>query len=249
MGYDGTDRTVRRFVAGLYPQPVTAPVVRFETPPGHQAQMDWGEYRFGGQRVYAFVGVLGYSRYLYAEYVESTRAEILVACHQRMLGAFGGVPREILYDNMRTVVTQRNAYGRGRHRFHDALWSLAKTCGYRPKLCRPYRPQTKGKVERSVDYLAKSFFYPYVTRCELEGREPDLDELNVAAQLWRRQVANARTHGTTGKVPAEQLAADQVAMTPYVAAATPAAEHGRWPRYPLQRSPKAYDVVLQEVGG
>lgn len=247
MGFGGTERTVRRFVAGLYPLPTPEPVVRFETAPGHQAQMDWGEYRLGGGRIYAFVGVLGYSRWLYTEYVDSTRSDVLVACHRRMLGAFGGVPREILYDNMRTVVTKRNAYGRGRHRFHDGIWMLAKECGYRPKLCQPYRPQTKGKVERSVDYLATNFFYPFVTRCELEGRVPELDELNVAARLWQAEIANARVHGTTGEVPAERLAADQAAMTPYLAPASPAPRQGSWPRYPLQRSPKVYDAVLQEV--
>ena len=147
MGYDGTERTVRRFVASLRPAPEPEVVLRYETAPGHQAQMDWGEYRLDRRKVYAFVGVLGYSRWLYLEYVESMRAEALVACHQRMLGAFGGVPREILYDNMKTVVTKRDAYGRGRHRFHDAIWGLAADCGYRPRLCRPARSQTKGKVE------------------------------------------------------------------------------------------------------
>src|SRR5690606_28729103 len=156
MGYDGTERTVRRFIASLRPTPAPEPVVRYETPPGHQAQMDWGEYRLGRKKVYAFVGVLGYSRWLYLEYVESMRAEVLVDCHRRMLGDFGGVPREILYDNMKTVVTHRDAYGRGRHRFHDAIWSLAAECGYRPKLCRPARPQTKGKVERAIDYIANA---------------------------------------------------------------------------------------------
>lgn len=247
MGFDGTERTVRRFVAGLYPKPEPEPVVRFETAPGHQAQMDWAEYRLGGCRVYAFVGVLGYSRWLYVEYVDSTRSDVLVACHRRMLGAFGGVPAEILYDNMKTVVTTRDAYGRGRHRFHDRLWALAKECGYRPRLCWPYRPQTKGKVERSVDYVASSFFHPFVTRCALEGRVPDLDELNAAARLWRADVANVRVHGTTGEVPNERLAADQAAMTPYVAPVSSAAPRAEWPRHPLQRSPKAYDAILREA--
>jgi len=98
MGFDGTERTVRRFVAGLYPASVVEPVIRFETAPGHQAQMDWGEYRLGGRRIYAFAGLLGYSRYLYLEYVDSTRVPSLVACHRRMFAAFGGVPREVLYE-------------------------------------------------------------------------------------------------------------------------------------------------------
>jgi transposase len=249
MGFDGTERTVRRFVASLYPAPVAEPIIRFETAPGHQAQMDWGEYRLGGQKVYAFVGVLGYSRWLYLEYVDSMRSEVLIACHRRMFADFGGVPREVLYDNMKTVVTERDAYGHGRHRFHKAIWALAGDCGYRPRLCQPARPQTKGKVERSIDYIANSFFRAYVMRLALEERVPTLDELNAEARLWCGSVANVRIHGTTGEKPAERLGADQAAMQPYVAPQTiPAAKLARaWPRYPLQRSPKEYDKVLQEV--
>lgn len=247
MGYDGSERTVRRFVVGLYPKPKPEPVVRFETAPGHQAQMDWGEYRLGNKRVYAFVGVLGFSRWLYLEYVSSMRSQVLIDCHRRMLGAFGGVPREILYDNMRTVVTRRDAYGRGRHRFHDEIWDLAKECGFRPRLCRPYRPQTKGKVERCIDYIATSFFHPFVTRCAMEDRTPDLGELNAAARLWCAEVANVRIHGTTKERPSVLLLADQRAMIPYVQPQTPATRDAHWPRHPLQRSPKCYDAILQEV--
>lgn len=249
MGFAGTERTVRRFVAGLYPTPQPEPIVRFETAPGHQAQMDWGEYRLKKQKVYAFVGVLGYSRWLYVEYVDSMASEVLIACHRRMFAAFGGVPREVLYDNMKTVVTQRDAYGRGRHRFHKAIWALAGDCGYRPRLCQPARPQTKGKVERSIDYIATSFFYPLITRLALEGRVPTLEELNAEALHWTGAVANVRLHGTTGERPVDRLPADQAAMQPYVApSTTPSARLARhWPRYPLQRSPKEYDRILQEA--
>lgn len=250
MGFDGTERTVRRFVASLYPEPAPEPVIRFETAPGHQAQMDWGEYRLDKRKVYAFVGVLGHSRWLYFEYVDSMRSEALIACHQRMLADFGGVPREILYDNMKTVVTQRDAYGRGRHRFQDAIWAFAGDCGYRPRLCRPARPQTKGKVERSIDYIANSFFRPFVTRLAMEGRVPSLEELNAEARHWCGSVANTRIHGTTGEQPQARLPADQAAMHPYSPPSVkpePVAA-GRWPRYPLQRSPKAYDAFLREVG-
>lgn len=249
MGFAGSERTVRRFLAGLAPVAVPEPVVRFETAPGHQAQMDWSEYRLGRRKVYAFVGVLGFSRWLYLEYVLSTRTETLTACHRRMFGAVGGVPREVLYDNMKTVVTGRDAYGRGRHRFHAALWALAAECGFRPRLCRPRRPQTKGKVERSIDYVASSFFHPFVTRLALEGRVPELEELNAEARLWCATVANRRIHGTTGVAPAARLAEEQAVMTPYVAPETiPSREPaGRWPRYPLQRPPRDYDAFLREV--
>ena len=247
MGYDGTARTVRRFVASLRPPVVVEPVVRFETAPGHQAQMDWGEYRLGSEKIYAFVGVLCYSRFLYFEYVRSTRSEVLIACHRRMLAAFGGVPREILYDNMKTVVTKRNAYGRGRHRFHDGIQALAAECGFRPRLCQPYRPQTKGKVERAVDYIANSFFYPLVTRLALEHRIPALSELNAEAALWCAQVANVRIHGTTGEQPIKRLPLDQAAMQPAIPVTATIERPAHWPRYPLQRSPRDYDAILQEV--
>jgi transposase len=250
MGFEGTERTVRRFVADLYPEPVAEPMVRFETAPGHQAQMDWGEYRLAKRKIYVFVGILGYSRWLYFEYVDSMRSEVLIACHQRMLADFGGVPREVLYDNMKTVVTQRDAYGRGRHRFQDAIWAFASDCGYRPRLCRPARPQTKGKVERSIDYIATSFFHPFVTRLAMEGRVPGLEELNAEARHWCATVANARCHGTTKARPRDRLPADQAAMLAYCAppAVPDPVMASRWPRYPLQRSPKAYDAFLREMG-
>ena len=166
-----------------------------------------------------------------------------------MFTALGGVLREVLYADMRTVVPQRDAYPRGRHRFHDALWALAGECGFRPRLCRPRRPQTKGKVERTIDYVASSFFHPFVTRLALDGRVPGLDELNAEADLWRATVANVRCHGTTGSAPAARLAEEHAAMIPYVAPETVptrvAAEH--WPRYRVQRSPREYDAFLREV--
>lgn len=144
---------------------------------------------------------------------------------------------------------KRDAYGRGRHRFHATLWALAAECGFRPRLCRPYRPQTQGKVERSLDYVANSFFHPFVTRLALEGRVPELEELNAEARLWCAMVANRRIHGTTGVAPAARLAEEQAVMTPYVAPETiPGREPaGRWPRYPLQRPPPDYDAFLREV--
>lgn len=247
MGFDGTVRTVRRFVASLRPPTVIEPVVRFETAPGYQAQMDWGEYRLGREKVYAFVGVLCFSRFMYLEYVRSTCAQVLIACHRRMLAAFGGVPREILYDNMKTVVTQRNAYGRGRHRFHDGIKALAAECGFRPRLCQPYRPQTKGKVERAIDYIASSFYYPLITRLALEEQVPSLSELNAEALLWCGDVANVRVHGTTEERPLDRLPMDQAAMQPALPVTATVTSPAHWPRYPLQRSPRDYDAVLKEV--
>ena len=246
MGFDGAERTVRRFVQGLTPPVEPEPVKRFETAPGEQTQMDWGEYRFNGRKVYCFVGVLGYSRWLYIEYVDSMRVEVLVRCHEHMFREMGGVTREILYDNMRTVVTKRDAYGKRLHQFQDEFYALAKRHGFRPVLCRPRRPQTKGKVERAIQYVAESFFHPLVTRLAFEGRTTDLAGLNAEARLWCGQVANLRKHGTTGEAPMTRLAAEQAALQPF---ASPSDDPERllWPRYCLQRSPRDYDAVLAEV--
>ena len=129
-------RGVRRFVAPLYKnQPEPEPIVRYEAAPGHQIQMDWSEHRLDRHKIYCFVGLLGYSRQLYIEYVDSMKSEMLIACHERMLAAFGGVPNEILYDNMRTVVCARDAYGRAKHRFQTDLLELSRRHGFLPRLC------------------------------------------------------------------------------------------------------------------
>ena len=96
---------------------------------------------------------LGWSRTAYVEFVIDERVETLIEAHENAFLAFGGTPREVLYDNMRTVVLERHGYGRGRHRFHPGFLDYARHCGFRPRLCAPYRAQTKGKVERFIRYL------------------------------------------------------------------------------------------------
>jgi hypothetical protein len=75
----------------------------------------------------------------------------------------------VLYDNMRTVVLQRHGYDRGRHRFHPGFLDFARHCGFQPRLCAPYRAQTKGKVERFIRYLRESFWVPLSSRLTQEG--------------------------------------------------------------------------------
>jgi transposase len=93
---------------------------------------------------------LGWSRAAYAEFVTDERVETLIEAHENTFLAFGGVPNEVLYDNMRTVVIERHGYGRGRHRFHPRFLDFARHCGFQLRLCAPYRAQTKGKVERFI---------------------------------------------------------------------------------------------------
>ena len=187
-------------------------MARFETAPGQQMQVDWATIRRGEDQLSVFVATLGWSRAAYVEFVTDERLETLLSAHEHAFLAFGGVPDEVLYDNMRTVVLQRDRYGPGKHRFQPGLLDFAGHCGFRPKLCRPYRAQTKGKVERFIRYLRGSFWVPLASRVAAEGVVVDAAAANLAAARWLREVANARTHATTGAVPAERLAEERPAL-------------------------------------
>jgi transposase len=198
-GFTGSVKIVRRFLAQLQAAHRTDPrlTVRFETPPGEQAQCDWAEVGRYPQpdgkiiKVYAFVMVLGYSRYLYAEFTRSMDVATLIRCHQNAFAFFAGWPRRILYDNMRQVVI-------GPDRINPRFLDFVRHHGFEAKRCRPYRPRTKGKVERSVSYLRDSF---------LNGRTFDgLDDLNTQGRHWLGHVANVRVHGTTQARPCDRLA-------------------------------------------
>ena len=179
-GYSGGYTMLKLFVASLRPQRTVEPVVRFETGPGEQMQVDWAVIRRGSNRLSVFVATLGWSRATYVEFVTDERVETLIEAHENAFLAFGGTPREVLYDNMRTVVLERHGYGRGRHRFHPGFLDFARHCGFRPRLCAPYRAQTKGKVERFIRYLRHSFYVPLASRLAQEGLLVDRESANLA---------------------------------------------------------------------
>lgn len=213
LGYAGSERLVRQFVATIRPAaPEPAPVTRFETAPGVQMQVDWGVFRFGAFGASGFVSTLGYSRMLWVRFVSDQQFDTLKACHIGAFEYFGGVPREVLYDNMKTVIQARNAYGDGLHRFHPAFWDFAKTCGFTPRVCQPYRAQTKGKVERSIRYLRESFFVPYMTRRQAAGLS--LGELNDAVVQWLNSVANRRLHRGIDDRPVRRWETEAAALMP-----------------------------------
>ncbi|HVI90906.1 MAG TPA: IS21 family transposase [Dongiaceae bacterium] len=172
-GFTGQVSILRDYLLTVRPEPRADPLVRFETRPGHQMQVDWAVMRRGANSLSAFVAVLGYSRYTYVEFVPDERIETLLACHMSAFAYFGGVPREALFDNMRTVVSQRDAYGPGLHKFHPGFVDFAGHCGFRPKLCRPFRAKTKGKVERFIRYLRYSFWVPLESRLRQAGLMAD----------------------------------------------------------------------------
>ena len=208
-GYAGGDTRVKEFVRGLTPVPPPKPVVRFETEPGRQMQADWASVGRGAERLSVFIATLGWSRSAYVEFCDDERVETLIGCHENAFLAFAGVPREVLYDNMKTVVIERNTYGQGVHRFHPGILDYARHAGFLPRLCQPYRAQTKGKVERFIGYLKRSFWVPFTASMRQAGLEPDKHAANAAVARWLREVANARVHGTTGEVPAERLMAER----------------------------------------
>jgi transposase len=114
--------------------------------------------RRGADPLSVFVAVLGHSRMAYVQFVIDERLETLMACREAAFTFFGGTPHEVLYDNMRTVVIGRDAYGPGKHRLQPGFRDFAHHHGFLPRLCRPYRAQTKGKVERFIRYLRQSFW-------------------------------------------------------------------------------------------
>jgi transposase len=213
-GYTGGYTMLKGLVVALKPKEAVAPIVRFETAPGEQMQVDWAVIRRGSNRLSVFVATLGWSRAAYVEFVTDERFETLIEAHENAFLAFGGTPREVLYDNMRTVVLQRHGYGRGRHRFHPGFLDFARHCSFQPRLCAPYRAQTKGKVERFIRYLRESFWVPLSSRLAQEGLIVDRETANLAVKRWLREVANARIHGTTSAVPAERLVSERLQLQP-----------------------------------
>lgn len=178
--------------------------VRYETDPGQQAQMDWGEFgefTIGGvkMKLYGFFVLLSWSRFHHAEFTTSMKSDVFLACHQRAFESFGGVPRNILYDNMKQVRI-------GPEKLNPLLVDFALHHGFAIKTCRPYRPQTKGKIERLIGYFRKN--------CHLPRVFDSLADANAAMAAWCLE-ANARVHGTTKEVPVERLRKELDRLTPW----------------------------------
>jgi transposase len=210
-GYDGGVTQLKEYLRSLRPVAPPEPVVRFETEPGQQLQVDFVVFRRGSSPLRAFTAELGYSRYAYVEFTDDERTETLVACLERALQFFGGVPAHVLSDNPKTIVLERDAYGGGLHRYNGALLDFAKHYGMQIKLCAPYRAQTKGKVERFHRYLRESFFNPLQA-----GRAEILDAAiaNREVRQWLDEVANRRIHATLKERPLERFLVERKALLP-----------------------------------
>lgn len=193
-GYGGGISILKDFMRPFRIDKETA-IKRFETDPGFQAQVDWGHcgriFHEGALRpLYCFVMTLGYSRYMYVEFTTRQDTTTFLRCHTRAFEFFGGVTEEILYDNTKSAVIRRFLE---KVELNSRFADMAGHFGFTPRFCKPYRAQTKGKVESGIKYVKGNFLLGEVFS--------SLDEINAAALAWLAEVANVRVHGTTGEVP------------------------------------------------
>jgi len=227
------------------------PLVRFETPPGQQMQADFTYVRRGRDPLLALVATLGYSRASYVKFVACSGEDVATLCAglREAFDYFGGVPEHVLFDNTKAVVIERDAYGEGQHRWNAELRELAESCGFKPRLCRPYRAKTKGKVERFNSYLKGSFLVPLAATLEASGLRLDAHLANVHVRRWLDEVANARVHATTRAVPAVRLAEERAVMlaAPALKAPAPIRQRVVLPVESLQHPLAVYDALLEVV--
>ena len=211
QGYSEGRTAVNDFLRTVRPPPAPIFEVRFETPPGAQAQVDFAEFKvcFGNQgpvrRVWLFAMVLGHSRYLWGQFVLHQDLPTVLRCHMEAFAHFGGVPREILYDRMKTAVLGEADSGEGIV-YNAKLLACGVHYGFIPRACQAYRAKTKGKVERPYRYIRADFF--------LARSFEDIDDMNRQLRHWLDTVANVRCHGTTGRIVIEHFREEQPQLQP-----------------------------------
>lgn len=198
QGYTGSTTILRQYVSQVKQKRVMDLVERYETAPGHQAQLDWGECGRviedgASKKLYVFVMLLGFSRMLFIRFTTSTRQHVLFECLKLGLERLG-IPRRLLIDNLKQAVDSHRI-GEGPV-FNRAFLDFCDHYGVMPQAAPPYWAQVKGKVERGVGYVKNSF---------LEGREfTDVPDLNQQAEAWSDTLANVRIHGTTKQRPVDR---------------------------------------------
>ena len=205
-----TLRTIERQVAPLRQELAAAAraTVRFETPPGRQMQIDFGERRVrigeDSVKVFLFVATLGYSRRLHTRAFGNERQENWFAGMESAFQRFGGVTEEVLFDNDRGLVIYHDRVTR-EVAFNARLHAFARHWGFHPRACAPYRARTKGKDERGVGYVKNN---------AIAGRRFDSwAALEAHLEEWTREVADKRVHGTTGALrQAQDEGADRAVL-------------------------------------
>ena len=190
LGYSGGYGIVKNHVRQVKQKNQRRAYLRFETIPGLQGQMDWGDFQVvdshgGSFTVYLFVLVLGFSRAMFAMFVDRCTLQAFMDAHILAFHYLGGIPMELLYDNMKHVVISRKGK---KPVFNVEFTHFARHYGFKPIACPPYSPWVKGKVERPVDYIRESFWRGY--------RFSTIEQANRDLRKWLTETANRRRHGT-----------------------------------------------------
>jgi transposase len=202
-GYTGGYTQLKEYVRQVRPVTVE-PLVRFETAPGQQAQVDFAHFRLPWGRRWALLVLLSYSRLLWLRFFRRQTMHTLFAGLEQAFVSFGGVPREVLFDQMKAVILEDQRLEGGPLVENLEFLRFAHHWQFRPRACRAYRAKTKGKVERPIRYLRENFFY---------GRSFLNDaDLDAQAQQWLAEVANVRVHATTGERPMDRFQQDEQAV-------------------------------------
>ena len=204
-GFQGSYSLVKQYCRPMRNDRKILAVYRYETDPGKQSQVDFGEFGYmeiDGKRrkLYAFSIIPGYSRMRYVEYTTDISTRNVIRMHLNAFRYFGGYTDTILYDNMKQVVLDRKLKASD-STFNGEFMSFSEYYGIIVKLCYPYRAQTKGKIENTIKYLRYNF---------RAGRSfGSLPDINVQCQEWLQRV-NSQIHGTTHEIPYERLRKEQL---------------------------------------
>jgi transposase len=200
-GYDGGYSQLKLAVGPWREEGRARAFVRFETAPGEQSQMDWGHFgNWGGGRLYGFALTLCYSRMRYVEFTQSQDIHHLLACMVHAFRYFGGVTECVLTDRMKTVLLDEAG---GELHFNKKFLEFAAYYGFVPRVCRPYRPETKGKIESTIRFV-KQNFWPGIAF-------DSVPDLNQQSRAWMEKV-NRQPHSTTREVPYERLPKERLLL-------------------------------------
>ena len=232
QGYTGSLATLKAYVHTLRPGKAGQhPIQRYETKPGEQMQYDWGEFHYEKdgheKKLYGFVAVLSYSRMRFISFVKRCDTPTMIRCMMAALEYFDGLPQAALTDRMKSVFLEMDG--------NTPVWNpvfadFAASVGMAPRVCKPYKPQTKGKVERSVGIIKESF-WPGV-------RFTDIDDLNVQARSWCDRL-NQKVHRTTLCVPIDRWVEEHLRPLPTGYA---------WERYGAEERHVSFDGFMSYDG-